>query len=275
MIKRLKLTVVMIALALGNSYAQELPQPSPYAEVMQKVGLTDVTIQYSRPGVKDRTIFGGLEAYGEVWRTGANAATKIILSTDAKIGGVDVKAGTYSILTVPGESEWKVMVNADTKVSEGSYDAAKNVAEFSVKGMENDMVESMTFSFANVKVDGVDLVFEWEKTKWIVPIMVDVHGIADKNIEDEIAGIFRIYNSSARYYLDNDKDLDKALAWSLKSVELDERFWNVYTLSLIYNARGEKDKAIETAKKSLTLSEKAEYKPYIKFNQDNIANWSK
>jgi hypothetical protein len=87
---------------VASSTAQDLPQPSPYAEVMQRIGLTDVTIEYSRPGVKERKIFGELEPYGQVWRTGANASTKITLSTDAIIGGTDVKAGTYSVFTVTG-----------------------------------------------------------------------------------------------------------------------------------------------------------------------------
>ncbi len=258
--------------------AQELPVPSPYAEVMQRIGLTDVKIMYSRPGVKDRTIFGELEAYDEVWRTGANAATKIELSTDATIGGKEVKAGTYSLFTIPGKEQWKVMLNSDTQASEGSYKAENNVAEIEVKASSSDMNETMLFYFENVKNDQAELVFEWEKVKWMVPIKVEVEEMAEKNIRekmDEIEKNYRAYNSSARYYYDNDKDLEQALKWAQKSVEIEERFWNVYTLSLIQAKMGKKKEAIATAKKSMELAEKDNYQPYVKMNKENIEKWSK
>lgn len=258
--------------------AQELPKPSPYAEVMQRIGLTDVTVMYSRPGVKERKIFGDLEAYGEVWRTGANAATKIEFSTDVTVGETEVKAGTYSIFSVPGEKEWKVMINTDTRASEGSYKAENNVAEITVKAMESEMVETLTFSFTTVREDEAQLTFSWEKTKWMVPIKVQVTKQAMANIEDKIAEIenaYGVYNSSARYYLDHDQDLKQALEWSKKSVAISAKFWNVYTLSLIEHAMGDVKAAISSAEKSLKLSEEAGYKPYIKRNKDNLEKWSK
>ena len=258
--------------------AQELPVPSPYAEVEQRVGLTDIEVEYSRPGVKGRTIFGDLEPFDQVWRTGANAATKITFSTDVNFGGVDVEKGTYSIVSIPGKSEWKVMLNSDLNVQEGSYKAENDVAMITVKGMESDHTESMLFMFDNVKEESVDFIFEWEKSKWIIPIKVNAKDAAIKNIEEklsEIENAFRPYNSSARYYLDAGLDLEKALMWSKKSVEMDERFWNVYTLSLIYEAMEDKKNAIKTAERSLELAVKAEYQPYIKMNKDNIAKWSK
>jgi len=279
MIKKIKLSVLAILVTVCSLNAQDLPQPSPYAEVMQTIGLTDVTVKYSRPGVKERTIFGGLEAYGEVWRTGANAATKIVLSTDANIGGTDVKAGTYSIFTIPGKTEWKVMINTDVKASEGSYKAENNVAEITVKSSKTGyLVESLAFWFGNVKEDQADLMFAWENTMWSIPVKVAVSEFAMENIKNKIGEIekaYGVYNSSARYYLDHDQDLKQALAWSKKSVEISEKFWNVYTLSLIQEKLGMKKEALETAKRSLKLSEEAGYKPYIKRNTDNIAKWSK
>lgn len=262
---------------LGSITAQNVPQPSPYAEVMQTVGLTDITIAYSRPGVKDRKIFGDLEAYGEVWRTGANAATKITFSADVKIQGQDIPAGTYSIFTVPGESDWKVMLNSDVNASEGSYTEEKNVGVFEVKGMETEMVETMEFSFQNVTADNADIVFKWENTKWELQVEVNSKDAAIANIKqkiNEIENAYGVYNSSARYYLNAGLDLDQALAWSKKSVEISAKFWNVYTLSLIYEAKGDKKNAIATAKQSLKLAEEANYQPYVKMNKENIAKWS-
>jgi hypothetical protein len=280
MIKKLSVSFLALFLMVFTIQAQELPQPSPYAEVMQRVGLTDVTVKYSRPGVKDRVIFGDLEPFGSVWRTGANSATKIVLSTDAKIGGTEVEAGTYSIMSTPmEEGNWKVFINTDLDVQEGSYKAENNVASIDVKVMKTkEKVESMTFWFANVKPGSMDLMFAWENTSWSIPIEVDFKAMASKNIEEaieETKSAFRVYNSSARYNFDNDLDMNKALEWSKKSVDMSATFWNVYTLSLIQNKLGMKKEALATAKRSLELANKAEYQPYIKMNTDNIAKWSK
>lgn len=277
--KRIATSFFALFLMVWTIQAQELPQPSPYAEVMQRVGLTDVSIEYSRPGVKGRVIFGDLEPYDQVWRTGANASTKIEFSTDVKIGGVEVKAGKYSIMTMPGKDMWKVYINTDLSVQEGTYKAENNVAEITVKPMMSDKsVESLTFWFANVIGESADLMFAWEKTSWSIPIVVAAKETAMKNIEDkinEVENAYGVYNNSARYYLDNDLDLNKALAWSKKSVAISQQFWNVHTLSKIQYAMGNKKEAIKTAELSLKLSEEANYQPYVKMNKENIARWSK
>lgn len=258
--------------------AQEVPVPSPYSEVMQRVGLTDVKVEYSRPGVKDRKIFGDLEAYGEVWRTGANAATKITFSTNASFGGQMVEAGTYSIMTVPGEENWEVMLNSNLKVTERSYDPEMNVVATEAQSMKNDMTETMEFSFQNVTSNSADLVFKWEETMWKVHIEVESQKLAEANIEaaiKELDNAYDVYYTAAKYYLDEKIDSEKALQWAKKSVELQEKFWNVYTLSLCYEAVGDKKMAIKTAENSLKLSKEANYAPYIKRNEENIAKWSK
>ncbi len=278
MIKKKTIIALSLSILSFGLIAQDLPQPSPFASVMQRVGLTDVTLEYSRPGVKDRTIFGGLEAYGEVWRTGANSATKITLSTDATIGGAALEAGTYSILSIPGESEWKIMFNSDLNVQEGSYDEEKNIAVITVKSDDCENRESLLFYFDQVKNASAVLVFEWEKTRLSIPVEVKSREMAMENIKKELDAIeqpFRAYNSSARYYLSENIELEKALEWSKKSVAANEKFWNVYTLSLIYEAMDNKKMAIETAKKSMQLSEEAKYMPYVKMNKENIEKWSK
>lgn len=276
--KKITTSIIALLMVFTGLNAQELPAPSPYAEVMQRVGLTDITVMYSRPGVKGRTVFGEMLSYGKVWRTGANASTKIKFSTDVTIVGNEVKAGTYAILTIPGKDSWKVVLNSNLKVTENSYDASQNVAEFSLSPESTDAVETMTFYFANVSQNSADLVFEWETTKWAMPIEVDAKELAMKNIEaklSEIENAYGVYNNIARFYLDNEMDLDKALEMSKKSVAIKEVFWNVYTLSMIQKAKGDTKGALASAKKSLKIAEEEKYEPYIKMNKANIEEWSK
>lgn len=267
-------SAVLVAAAV---YAQDLPQPSPKAMVMQTFGLTDVTIEYSRPGVKGREVFGDLVPFDQLWRTGANSATKITVSTDVMIGGKELKAGSYSIFTMPGKDSWKVMFNTNATASTGQYDAANNAVEIEVKPMTAEATERLMFSFRNVTDNTTDVHMNWATTAISFEISADASAQAEKNIKAEIAkveGAYGVYNSSARYYYDNDKDLAQALAWSKKSVEISAKFWNVYTLSLIQHKMGDTKNALKTAEQSLKLSEEAKYGPYIKMNQENIAAWS-
>lgn len=267
-------SAVLVAAAV---YAQDLPQPSPKAMVMQTFGLTDVTIEYSRPGVKGREVFGNLVPFDQLWRTGANSATKITVSTDVMIGSKELKAGSYSIFTTPGKDSWKVMFNTNASASTGQYDAANNAVEIEVKPMTAEATERLMFSFRNVTDNTTDVHMNWATTAISFEISADASAQAEKNIKAEIAkveGAYGVYNSSARYYYDNDKDLEQALAWSKKSVEISAKFWNVYTLSLIQHKMGDTKNALKTAEQSLKLSEEAKYGPYIKMNKENIAVWS-
>lgn len=275
--KKIKLMILAICASSFSISAQDLPQPSPYAEVTQTIGLTDVTIEYSRPGVKDREIFGGLLPFGKIWRTGANAPTQFVTSTELSIGGKTLPAGRYSIFTVPNDGEWRFIINKDTKASEGEYNQEKDAISIMIEPEElGKEVETMTFWFANVKENGADLKFAWDNTGFTVPIEVSSEKMAMKNIEEAVASAdadFGTYNASARYYLEHEKDLDKALQWAEKSVNMSSKFYNVYTLSLIHHARGEYDEAIEAAEKSLKLAEEIDYEAYVKMNKENIAKW--
>ncbi|MAC94640.1 MAG: dihydrolipoamide dehydrogenase [Flavobacteriales bacterium] len=276
--KKFKLFMLAALTTVFTVQAQELPVPSPYAEVMQKVGLTDVKVEYSRPGVKERKIFGGLLKWGQVWRTGANASTKITFSTDANVGGEEVKAGTYSVFTQLEEGTFVVMFNSDVNASEGSFNADNNVIEVKAKVLESEMTETFTITFSNLTENTAELTFQWEKSKWSVPIKVEADEMAMKNIEQKIKEIensYGAYNAAARYYLEHSKDLDQALAWSKKSVEISAQFWNTITLSKIYAAKGDYKNAIKVAEQSKALAEKANYDAYIKMNDENIKAWKK
>lgn len=259
--------------------AQDLPLPSPKAEVKQNVGLTEISVVYHRPGVKDRKIFGDLIPFDKIWRTGANKATAVSFSTPVNIAGNEIPAGTYSLFTIPGKKEWKVILNSETELwGTGNYEEAKNVVEISVKPGKTDHVESFLIWFDAVESGKTHMKMAWERTVITVPIEVDYLEPAVANIDKEIektSSTFRLYNNAASFYLDNNLDAAKALEYAKLSVENEKRFWNIKTLSEAYAANGKFDKAIETAEESLRLSQEANYDPYVKMNQENIAKWKK
>ena len=156
--------------------AQDQPAPSPLGKVYQRVGVTDIEVTYSRPGVKGRTIFAadGLVPYGQLWRTGANARTKISFSTDVMVGGEKVPAGEYSIFTIPGEEEWTVILNKVTDKGPGSYSKENDALRLTVPAQEYPgPVETLTMGFGNVKNTSTDLYILWENTIVTVPITVE------------------------------------------------------------------------------------------------------
>lgn len=274
--KKLILSSLFAASALSLQ-AQELPMPSPNAELEQVVGLTEVELEYSRPSMKGRTIWGDLVPYGENWRTGANASTKIGFSTDVVFGGVEVEAGEYALYTVPGETEWEVVLNSnlDTWGVDG-LEASTDVARVKVKPMAHHKTESMLFYFDKLTDGSAELVLAWDEVAVPVKIEVDYMSAAKENIEEkisEIEGAYSSYNRIAQFYLSNNMELEKALEYAQKSVEISKKFWNMKTLSEVQAANGDIKGAIKTAKESLALAQEANYGPYIKMNEANIAKW--
>ncbi len=174
----IQLTMGLFALLFAFSLqAQDKPAPSPLGKVYQRLGVTDVEIVYSRPGVKGRTVFAaeGLQSYGKLWRTGANAATTISFSTDVMVGGKKVAAGKYSVFSVPGAEKWKFMINSNAELrGTRNYDEAKNAVSLELTPTEYPSnVETMTFVFANVTDTSMDLMMFWEKTVLTIPITVE------------------------------------------------------------------------------------------------------
>lgn len=277
-----KIKMIFIGLMASFSVtlnAQDLPLPSPKAEVAQTIGLTNISVIYHRPGVKDRAVFGELVPYGKVWRTGANKATAITFNTPVKFAGQVVAAGSYSIFTVPGKKEWKVMLNEETELwGAGDYDASKNIVEFTVPIEKVPHTESFLIWFDAVKSGEGMLKMAWAKTGISIPLEVDYMEPSVENIKNEIeklSSVFRVYNNAASFYLDNDLEPKKALEYAKLSVENEKRFWNIKTLSEAYAANGNYEKAIETAEESKRLAEEANYAPYVKSNEQNIEKWKK
>jgi tetratricopeptide (TPR) repeat protein len=262
------------------AFAQDLPQASPISKVEQRVGLTDITIKYSRPSVRGRKIWGDIVPYKAVWRAGANACTVISFSDNVSINSQTIPAGEYSFFLIPTEADWTVILNKNTKLwgSDG-YKPEEDMIRFTVKpDMNNTFTETMLFAFDNIKIDAADVNLMWEKMKLTFRINVDTETKAIANIRKavgEAENTYRTYNASATYLLDANKEPLQALDWAKKSVGMQEKFWNVYTLSRAYAANNMYKEAISAAEKSLKLSQEAKQEAYVKMNQKNIEEWKK
>ena len=257
----------------------EVPQPSPFTSIEQKVGLTDVTLEYSRPGMRGRNIFGDLVPYGEIWRTGANANTTITFSDPVTIDGKKLDEGTYAIYTVPKENQWEVIFYKDSNnwgVPQ-EWDESK-VALRATTGIEQLPFEMETFTIMidNLKNDSAMLNFIWDNTVAALEFKVPTDEKALASIERMMNGpTAQDYFSSASYYHDAKKDLEQAHQWITKAVELggEDAYWVLRRKSLIEADLGKKDQAIATAKKSLAAAKKAGNKDYVKLNEDSLKEW--
>lgn len=256
------------------------PSASTTSKVEQTVGLTTVNLQYSRPGVKGRTIFAadGLVPHGKIWRTGANQATKITFSDDVTINGKDLKAGAYAVLTKPMANEWTFHFYTHESNSWSSYvDKEPDLITTSkVEAMPFKM-ETFTISIQDVKTESASIEFLWASTMVALDLGVNVDERVMSNIDQVLGGPTPgDYYNAANYYHSSGKDLNKALEWVSKATDVAEpRFWQVRRKALILADLGRKKEAIEVAKKSLMLAEKAGNDDYIKMNNDSIAEWSK
>jgi len=261
----------------------DFPQASPTATLKQHIGLTDIEITYSRPSVKGRKIYGGLVPYGEVWRTGANASTKISFSTPVKLNGHEVPAGKYSLFTIPGEDEWTIIISKNTN-SFGAfgYKPDEDLLRFKIapKKLTDTSIETFVIEFNHIRDDSAVLNLVWEKT--IVPINLefDVVSKVVPQIDAAMASTNKpqaqFYFQAATFYFNHDLDMKKALAW-LDTGLADKPKIAYELLNLkakILAKQGDKDGAIAVAKESSELAIKAEgpSSSWAKMNQDLISS---
>jgi len=254
----LAFAVATSLLSVSPAFAQqlELPRPSPGVKTTARVGLTDITIDYSSPGVKGRKIWGGLLPYDKLWRTGANAATKITFSKDVIVGDKPAPAGTYSVFTIPGKAVWTVILNKDADASTGSYKQEQDLLRLQVKPARIPPRERLTFTFANTTDDGTSLDLEWEKLRVSLPIKVGTADQAMANIKSAVESGWRPYNAAARYLLDQKKDYDTAMKYADQSIAIQEEWFNVWTKAQLLAAKGQKKDALVQAKRAEELGNK-------------------
>jgi len=275
-----KLIVVLSLMLVATTVKAQIdaPQPSPSAKAMQTVGLTEVTLEYSRPAKRGRDIFGELVPFDKLWRTGANSNSMITFSDDVKFAGTDVEAGTYAVYTKPGKKEWTVMLYNDTSNwgNPRTWDEDKVVATATVetKKLKNE-VESWTMAINEVSMEGAHLQMMWDETLVAVPFSVPTAAKTQASIDKVMAGPSADdYYSAATFYLDANKNLQQAHEWISEAVEgRPEAYWMHRKKSLIEAKMGNRSAAIASAKTSLTLAEDAKNMDYVKLNTDSLKEW--
>ncbi len=272
--QKITFTLAILLLAGMSAFAQQIqmPQASPSAKIAQKVGLTDVTVDYSRPSTKGRKIFGELVPYGEVWRTGANGATIISFSTDVEIDGKKVPQGQYALYSIPGKSEWTIILSKDTKLWGAiGYNPDNDLMRFkAVPEKLSRVYETFEISFNNMTDNGADLSIKWEQTRVDFPITTQVDAIVMAQIKelviDKDATDPTLLYSAANYYFTNQKDIPQAYTWITKSVESDPKYWTMHLKAKIELNLGKKTEALESAKKSKEMAIEAKNPDYVSLN---------
>lgn len=278
-----KIALLTVALAVTSlTFSQvKMADLSPRTTVNQKLGLTDFTMEYSRPSVRDRVIFGNEVPYGEIWRTGANMNSTLEFSSTINFAGKELAAGKYAVYAKPDAKMWTIYLYSeiDNGGVPDDWSADKVIAEviLPVK-MATTKKESFSISFENLKIGGADLQFTWENVVVDLPIEVPSKEMSLASIEKTMAGPSdRDYYSAASFYLEEKIELEKAREFITKAVEMrgPEAFWYTRKKALIEYELGDIPAAIKSAELSLAEAKKANYDAYIKMNEESLEAWKK
>lgn len=283
----MKKIILVLAIMVANFAVEaqvKTPAPSPKSVVNQVVGLTDVTVEYSRPSTKGRVVFGDLVPFGKVWRTGANANSTISFSDDVVVNGTTLKKGKYAIFTTPKADMWEVVFysTTDNWGTPENWDEKKVAAQTNVDPIQlGNNVNTFTMGIGNLTNDSATLDISWEKTMISVKFDVPTQKIAMASIDKVMAGATaNDYFSAGQYYLQSNGDLNKGLDYLNKAISMtkpgsDVPFWYLRQKSLIQAKLGDKQGAIATARLSLAGAEKEKNDDYAKMNNESIREWSK
>lgn len=267
-----------LTLLAGSAVAQDLPRPSPKATVTQQVGLSEVTITYSRPSVRGRTIWGGLVPYDRVWRTGANEQTIIRFSDDATINGEKIAAGTYSLHSIPAASEWTLIFNrAANPAGNYSYDAASDALRIRVQPRASEHVEMMTFAFPVVNRDDATIVLQWEKVEVPFTVRFDTIGKTLASIDRALAELkaddWRTPYRAADFAFQN--SVGDALTWVNRSVAAQPTVANLTLQARVLAKTGRKKEAIAAAERAIALGRAANPPADTSALEKELATWRK
>ncbi|WP_347160148.1 DUF2911 domain-containing protein [Pontibacter chitinilyticus] len=281
----LALTAALLLGGAGITLAQgiKMPASSPSSKVEQAVGLSTVTVDYSRPSMRGRQIFGDLVPYDKLWRTGANGSTDITFSDEVSIAGNKVPAGKYALYTIPGKDQWTVVLHKNTELwGDGGkdYKPEQDQLRFDVKPQQNSRkVETFTIDFANLTNNSADVELLWDNVVVPFTIQTDVDSKVMSQIQQQVVKGTSVtpdlYASAANYYFNTDKDLPQALTWIKKANEKDAKFYNLHTQAKIQAKMKNYKEAIKTAEQSMALAQKEGNQDYVALNQKAIADWKK
>lgn len=280
--KNLFLIVGLIVHLFSNAQPLITPQQSPTQTIIQNFGTGNIELSYSRPGIKGRQVFGDLVPFGKVWRTGANDATTIQFSEDVKVfddcdcenaktSGIDVKAGKYGLLSIPGKDEWTLIITKDLNItSPSAYKQENDVARIKVKPATiAERLETFTMIFANVTNNNCDLVLLWDNTA----VALGIAANTDSKVMTQIDNIFnkdtKPYFSAAQYYFENNKDIAQAKEWIDKAIAVNAKaFWMTMLKARILEKMGDKTGARAMCEKTITLATEQKNDDYIKMAKD-------
>ena len=276
-------TMVVVAIATTtsmslNAQGLKMPQASTSQTITQAFGLGTVSINYSRPNTKGRKVFGAMEPYGTVWRTGANSATTITTTEAIKIEGKDLPAGTYGIFTIPGANEWTVIINKGAK-QWGAYEykPEEDLFRVNVKPLKlKDKVETFTIQLADVYPTTAKLQLMWENTALSINLNTDVDTKVMAGIAEAMQGDKKPYFAAAQYYYENGKDLNKALEWATAAEAMDQKapYYKLWK-GRIQLKMGDKKGAALTAAEGVKVAEEGKNPEYVRLNSALLAEAKK
>jgi hypothetical protein len=266
-----KILTSLAILAVFAAGAQELPQPSPSTHLEQRVGLTDITLDYSRPSVNGRVIFGDLVPFGSHWRAGANQNTKVTFSKPVTIAGTQVAAGTYSLSMIPNKGAWTVILNTKTDMwGVDGYSQEDDVLRTEVTPQSIPSVETMRLSLENISVSKAEIVLDWSDVRIALPVELNTMELAMANIDAAIAAEpenWRVYRNAANFYNQNNIELAKALTFMEKVIELNPDNWyNYYLYAQVLAKNDRKKEAKKAANKALEMGRADAAKNNAPFN---------
>lgn len=257
----------------------KLPLDSPKATIEQTIGVTDVKVTYARPSAKGRRIYGELVPFGKIWRTAANAGSYITFEASVIINGTAVEAGQYALLSIPGPTEWTIVLNKTTRsILIAPHDEKLDVLSITVPVEVCPFTETFTITFDHLTMDAAVLAMSWETTRVAFAIEAPSTEQALKNIDQALAEPDATpgnYHNAAALCLARGVRLPQALEWVKHSVEKEPKFFTVRTLSLLYAANGMKKEAVEAAERSLEMSKAGGYDAFVKLNEAKINEWRK
>ena len=263
--------IALACFSLAGTAQVAMPAPSPTQTIKQGFGIGSVELTYSRPSVKGRKIYGDLVPYNKLWRTGANAATRLVLTEPLEIGGKKMDTGTYVLYTIPGIDSWEVVLNKGlTNWGTDGYKENEDVARFKAEPMKmKNMVETFTMNFTNISPESCSLDIMWDKTMVSIPIKADFKDKVRAQIEAALKTDKKPYWQAAQFYNEYDKSMPKALENVTKAIEEnDKAFWIWIYKARIQKEMGDMTGAMISSKKSLDLAKEAKNDDYVKLNQD-------
>ncbi len=268
---KLKITLLIIASIVNLTvFSQQLkiPVASPFQSIKQSFALSEITIEYSRPSVKGRVVFGDVVAFGKVWRTGANSSTKVIFGEDIKLQGIDVKAGTYALYTIPNKDSWEIMLYKDLTLggNVADYKIENEILRIKVPTMNLvNKTETFTINFTDLAANSCNIELAWDNTKVNIPILAEIDSKIMKSIENTVINDNRSYFQAATYYYENNKDLKLANEWVDKAIKnYPNAYWIILLKAKIQLKLNDKKGAGITANQVLKLATEDKDDAYIK-----------